>query len=612
MVKLSKQKNIETKAKDAKVSTIGLLKASLKFMAVNEKKSLIWGLILSFLEAFLYTFGTAMTGFIISWFFTEGVMKHTAAFKTDLFIVAMVSLAICFILYLVTRLLQNRMLLSTAFKTTAKMRSVASNKLIYMPISYHDKNKIGDQISTLTNDINNIAQTLVQLFNDTSGKIFKIIFSIIFMLCYSITLSSIVLPISFLFSGLSWVFLAKARKPFIEVINHFGDMNAYVEEMIKNTKVTQSFDKQEKAIEDFEKIARKIRKSAFKGDVYTKFFDPWFVVFSNFLVLMILSVSLIFKNKNIPFVGLIGQDVTAIIIGYINLLWTFTGTLQIFFSFIFSTQVGVASTTRIFKLVGLEPPAPIRDPQYLYAIDMKGHVEFDNVSFRYDENSSKYQLRNASFYAKPGQIVAIVGPTGAGKTTIINLLSKFYEYEAGSIKIDGIELNKIPKDNLLELMTVVLQDSFMFNDTIMNNLKVGNPRVSDQEVIQAATLTNAHQFIQSYKHGYDTIVENNGANLSQGERQLLSITRAILGNKKILVLDEATSNVDSNTEKIIQDALQNSIMKNKTSFVIAHRLSTVRNADLILVVDDGKIIEKGKHEELMQLKGFYYNLHQSQ
>lgn len=239
-------------------------------------------------------------------------------------------------------------------------------------------------------------------------------------------------------------------------------------------------------------------------------------------------------------------------------------------------------------------------------------MNFRNVCFRYDKNSSKYQLKNATFEALPGQIIAIVGPTGAGKTTIINLLSKFYEYEEGSIKIDGVELTKITKKNLRDLMSVVLQDSFMFNETIMDNLKVASDKITNQEVYEMASLTSAHNFIQKLEKGYDTVIENSGQSLSQGERQLLSITRALLGKKKVLILDEATSNVDSNTEQIIQKALQEELMKDRTSIVIAHRLSTIKNANLILVVDDGQIIEQGNHASLMEAKGYYFNLYENQ
>ncbi|QSB07400.1 ABC transporter ATP-binding protein [Mycoplasma tauri] len=594
-----------------RVSTIALLKFSLKFMK-NDKKVLIIGFLLSIIDAFMYTFGTAMTGFLIKWFFTEDVLIGKESFKSVEFIFAMIGMALSFLISFIAKMFQNRLMIYASFKATARMRSKASKNLLYMPISYHDKNKVGDKISTLTNDINNISQTLVQMFNEASGMLFKLLFVVFFMLLYSLTLSAIVLPIIICFAIVSWLFLAKARKPYIEMINKFGDMNAYVEEMLKNSKVTQSFDRQKKANHDFEKIANGIRKSSFRGDLYTKFFEPYFVIFSNFLILIVLAISFWFKNGNVWFAGVLGNEVIAIINGYIQFLWTFTSVLQLFFNFVFSTQIGVASTTRIFKLIELDPPKKIENPQYLDSKKVEGYIEFDNVSFRYSKKMNEYQLKNASFSANPGEVIAIVGPTGAGKTTIISLLSKFYEYESGSIKIDGLELKNIPKDNLLDLMTVVLQDSFMFNDTIINNLKVGNPNISDEDVFEAAKLTNAHQFIQNYKNGYQTIIENNGANLSQGEKQLLSITRAILGNKKILVLDEATSNVDSNTEKIIQDALQNTVMKGKTSFVIAHRLSTIRNADTIIVVDHGQIIEKGNHRELMNKKGFYYELHESQ
>nr|WP_307918667.1 ABC transporter transmembrane domain-containing protein [Mycoplasmopsis bovis] len=321
MTKVKKHKN----DKVTTVSTIGLLKASLKFMSANEKKSLIYGLVLSFFEALLYTFGTAMTGFIISWFFTKDIIANKATFNAPMFIVAMIGLALSFGLYLVTlEWFKINYYYLQVLELLLKCGKWHSKKLLYMPISYHDKNKVGDQISTLTNDINNIALTMTQLFNETSGKIFKVIFSVIFMLCYSLTLSAIVLPVTFLFCALSWLLLSKARAPYIKMTDYFGDMNAYVEEMLKNTKVTQSFDREEESFNKFEIIARNVKKQSFIGDVYSKFFDPWFVVFSNFLVLIILAISLLFKINNINFVGVVGQDVTALIIGYINLIFTFT------------------------------------------------------------------------------------------------------------------------------------------------------------------------------------------------------------------------------------------------------------------------------------------------
>lgn len=604
-------KNKKTKNKKNKATTIALLKSAFRFMG-KEKGILIWGIILAFFQSLFYTIGTGMTGLIVKEFLNSSVIDHPEKFDLTLFIITNIAIGLCFLLYGISRILQGKLFISSSFKIACRMREKAMANLLYMPISYHDKQQAGSQISTLTNDINNTAQSLVQLLNETFGNIFNILFSVAFMFIYSVTLSLIFIPISFIFISLSWLIIAKARQPYIRVINHFADLNGFVEEMLKNTKVTQTFDREPEANQKLSKIAKTIKKDAFVGDLYSKFFDPWFTIFSNFLVLIVLLVTVKFFEKKIPFLGLAGENEPyALVIGYINLLWNYTITVQVLFNVIFSVQIGVASTTRIFDLVNLTVPAPISKPVYL-GNDVKGQIEFNNVSFKYDPSSEKYQLKNATFYAKPGQTIAIVGPTGAGKTTIINLLSKFYDYAAGSIKIDGIELRDIPKDDLRDKMAVVLQDSFMFNDTIWNNLRVSNPRANDKDIIEAAILTSAHNFIQKYENGYDTVIENNGANLSQGEKQLLSLTRAILGHKKILVLDEATSNVDSNTEKIIQTALQESIMKNKTSFVIAHRLSTIRNADLILVVNDGEIIEKGNHDELMQAKGYYFNMHQSQ
>lgn len=596
------------------VSTLKLLKSSKQFLDKKDHKWLYIGLVMSVFQSIFYAGGTGLTGLIIKLFFPEEIVANNGiGFDMKGFVIANIALGLSFILYVVFRILQGKLLIAVSFKMACNMREKATTNLLFMPISYHDGQKAGEQISTLTNDINNAAMSLVQLLNDTLSNVLNILFTIIFMFVYSITLSSIVFPITMIFVGISWWIVVSARKPYIKLFNTFGELNGYVEEMLRNAKVTQSFDRQEDSKKEFKRYALKIKKDAFVADSYAKFFDAWITIFSNFLVLVLIIVALALKHKNINFLGVVNGNAepAALIIGYVGLLFNFTTTIQIIFNIILFVQIGVASTTRISKLVNLTPPAPIDDPIYLDE-NTKGHIEFTNVSFKYTEDSPKYQLKNATFTALPGQTIAIVGPTGAGKTTIINILSKFYDYNAGSIKIDGIELDRIPKENLRDTMAVVLQDSFMFNDTVYNNLKVANPKATRQDVLEAATITGAHTFIMRYENGYETMIENNGENLSLGERQLLSITRAILGNKKILVLDEATSNVDSNTEKIIQEALSETILKGKTSFVIAHRLSTIRNADVILVLKDGEIIEKGNHDELMNQKGYYYSLHDVQ
>lgn len=608
----------KNKQKEKNFSTWRLFKLVYDFLDKKDKKLVILGGFISFWNAVFYVGGTTLTGVIISLFFNQTMFDASGkvipgAFDVKGFIIWNSILAICFICYAIVRFIQSRILIAIAYKAATKMRKVAMEKLIEMPVSFYDKEKSGDLISVLINDINNLANSFVQMFNETWNNIFNVILSILAMAFVSFTLTAIVIPLSVLFFSLGYFMISKARKSYVLVQQDFGDLNAYVEEMLTNSKITQTFDRQETAEKNFKKITHHIYWHSFKGDVYIKLFDPWFIISTNLLVLLISLFAIIFNIKNVPTLSIFSffsKADAGFMIAYTSLLWNYTGTLQVFFNVIFSIQIGLASTKRVFRLLELELPTKIKNPIELK--DIEGHIEFRNVCFRYDKNSSKYQLKNATFEALPGQTIAIVGPTGAGKTTIINLLSKFYEYEEGSIKIDGVELTKITKKNLRDLMSVVLQDSFMFNETIMDNLKVASDKITNQEVYEMASLTSAHNFIQKLEKGYDTVIENSGQSLSQGERQLLSITRALLGKKKVLILDEATSNVDSNTEQVIQKALQEELMKDRTSIVIAHRLSTIKNADLILVVDDGQIIEQGNHASLMEAKGYYFNLYENQ
>ncbi|QCZ36439.1 ABC transporter ATP-binding protein [Mycoplasma nasistruthionis] len=397
--------------------------------------------------------------------------------------------------------------------------------------------------------------------------------------------------------------------------------------MLTNTKVTNSFDKQDIIFEQLQTITSNIRKTAYKGDVIAKSFDTLYSLISNGIILLISALAALFffkgynafsvlgnitfdaNNVNANLINSDGSFTPGLIVMFIAVNWNFMGPFQNLLSTTFSAQVGIASTSRIFKL--MQEKLPNTDHETIEINTIKGEIEFDQVYFKYNEQGLEYQLKAASFKAKPGQVVAIVGPTGAGKTTIISLLSKYYNYQKGSIKIDSQELRNISTKSLRDNMTLVLQDSFLFNESILDNLKLMNPKATKEQIIEASKLTNAHHFIMNLPNGYDTIIENNGANISQGQKQLLSLTRAILSNKSLLILDEATSNIDSNTEQIVQKAMLE-LMKDKTSFVIAHRLSTIKNADVILVVDNGLIIESGNHASLLAKKGFYYNLYTSQ
>ncbi|WP_406615826.1 ABC transporter ATP-binding protein [Mycoplasmopsis hyopharyngis] len=602
--------NIVSNKNEVKISTFSLFKNLFRFLK-KEKLLLFFGIFITICNALSYVSGSAIIGMIVKKFFSEPVLANGDLFDHRNFIIWLSLLILAFVMYSIFRLIQNRIFVHLTFKTSARMREKIMNKLLKMPISYYDKQKSGNLISILVNDVNNMSNSMLQMLNETFSNFFNALFSIIVMFFFSTLMSAIIFPFSILLFSLSALMIKKARPYYVKVQDKFGDLNAYVEEMLTNSKITKTFNKKEYAQEKFQEITTEIYKKAFIGDAVLRVFDPWYAVVSNVLLLVIVALAVTFKNANIPSYGINNAPFEeGLVLSYIALMYNYGGTIQSVLNVILTSQIGVASSARVYKLLNLETPKDIEDPEILDE-NIQGRIEFKNVDFRYSSKSSKYQLKGASFIAEPGQTIAIVGPTGAGKTTIINLLSKFYDYESGSITIDNHELRKIPSANLRDLVAIVLQDSFMFNDTIKNNLRLLNQNISDKQIEEVARMTFAHNFIENMPNGYDTIVENNGDNLSQGQRQLLAITRAILGNKKILILDEATSNIDSNTEQIIQKSLME-IMKNKTSFVIAHRLSTIKNADKILVVNDGQIIEQGTHDELLKAEGFYARLYQSQ
>ncbi|UUM19394.1 ABC transporter ATP-binding protein [Mycoplasma sp. 1018B] len=596
--------------KNANISSLAILKRFYGFLDPASKKLLIIGIIFALFSAISTISATLLTGQIVTLVF-EPVIFAQKDLNLKLFIILSTAMLLLNLAYAIFGYLQNRLFVKIAYLSAKKMRQIAMNKLLYMPIAFYDEEQAGDLISTLVNDISNSANAITRFLTQVFTNVFSIIFTFIAMCFISSTLTIIILILAILLMSISVFMTKKARPALIGTQNAFGDLNAYLEEMLNNAKITQTFDAQEPAQIKFNNITDKIYKNAFVGDFFQRIFDPWFIFASNFIVISAILLALIFKNNNISVYGIsYSKPDSGFVIALISLIYGLMGTIQVLITMVLSMQLGFASSTRVFRLVDLIIPE--EETNTIKLDNPQGLINFNSVSFKYNKNSFKYQLENASFYAKSGQTIAIVGPTGAGKTTIINLLSRFYEYDQGSITIDNIELKKINKHDLRDIMAVVLQDSFMFNDTILNNLKIAKPNATKEEIEEVIKLVAADSFIARLKNGYDTILENNGNNLSQGEKQLLAIARAILGNKKILILDEATSNVDSNTEKIIQNALQNSIMKNKTSIVIAHRLSTIRNANLILVVNAGKIIEKGTHEELMESKGYYWNLYTSQ
>ncbi|MEE3928505.1 ABC transporter ATP-binding protein [Mycoplasmopsis ciconiae] len=594
------------------VNAFLVVKEFLKYIK-QEKRRFLVGFIISFFNATFYIIGTIFIGYIFRKYIETAITNHNN-YTLDIkgFSIDMSIMTIAFILYWIFRYWEKRIYIKITYESSGRMRKEVMEKLLKMPISYYDSQKAGDLISTLINDINNVSNTLFGVLNTAIFNFFSILFSIIFMFLTSAKLTLIVIPMAVFMFGLSLLVLKKSQPLFIKQQDAWGQLGAVVEEMIHNTKVTNAFNQRKTVMNEFSKIARNIKKTAFKGDLISRSIDPWFGLTLYVINLSVAFIGVYFYLTKVQIWGINGLGVDSqghatagFIITYIALNWNLLGPVQDLLLLNFKIQLGIASSNRIFKLLELNDKSA--NIENITFENVSGQVIFKNVWFKYNKDSENYQLKDASFIAKKGQKIAIVGPTGAGKTTIVNLLSKFYDYDKGSILIDKYELKNISKNNLRSFMSIVLQDSFFFNDTIMNNLKLANPQAKDEDIIQIAKLIGAHHFILSMEKGYDTLIENNGANLSHGQRQMFSIIQAILADKQILILDEATSNVDSFTEEIIQNAL-NKLMENKTSFIIAHRLSTIKNADLILVVKAGVIIERGTHQELMDQKGFYYSL----
>ena len=425
----------------------------------------------------------------------------------------------------------------------------------------------------------------------------------------------------------------KSGKYFMAQQKSLATVNGYVEEMISGQKVVKVFTHEEKAKSDFNNLNDKLYTDMFSANKFANTLMPIAGNLGNLEYVLVAIVGTLLATNNIGSVTLGG------IVAFLTLIRAFNMPIQQVTNQINSVVMALAGASRIFEMMDENPEldegyvtlvrikynengeaieTDLKDKSGIYAwkhphhdgrleyVEVKGYIEMHDVDFAYDEGNTV--LHDISLYAKPGQKIAFVGATGAGKTTITNLINRFYDIEDGKIRFDGININKIKKDDLRKSLGMVLQDVNLFTGSIKDNIKYGNDDATDEEVIEAAKLANAHNFIMNLPQGYDTILSNNGAQLSQGQRQLISIARAAINDPPVMILDEATSSIDTRTEKIVQDGMDK-LMEGRTTFVIAHRLSTVRNSDCIMVLDGGRIIERGSHEELLAKRGTYYELY---
>lgn len=496
--------------------------------------------------------------------------------------------------------LQGFVMTGVTQKVTYRLRQDISKKISRLPLAYFDGTSTGDVLSRVTNDVDTVSQSLNQSLTQIITSVTTVLGVLVMMLTISPTMTLVallVLPISFLLIG---AIVKKSQPLFKRQQNYLGKVNGHVEEMYGGHLVVQAFDRADESIATFEELNDELYNSAWKSQFFSGLMMPL-----------------------MNFVGNLGYAAICVLGGYLTIQGRISvGDIQAFIQYVRSftqpisqianisnvLQQTAAAAERVFEF--LEEEEEVADPdQPLDPSVVEGEVAFAHVKFGYDP--SKIIIHDFSAIIQPGQRVAIVGPTGAGKTTMVKLLMRFYDVTEGAILLDRYDLRQFSRDGLRSLFGMVLQDTWLYHDTIMENIRYGRLSATDDEVIAAAKAAGVHRFIRTLPDGYNTVLSEDADNISQGQKQLLTIARAILSDPKILILDEATSSVDTRTEQKIQRAM-NTLMEGRTSFVIAHRLSTIRDSDLILVMRDGDIVEVGNHEDLMQRKGFYADLYQSQ
>lgn len=492
---------------------------------------------------------------------------------------------------------QAKVMLTVAQSALQKIRNDLFTKMQTLPVRFYDTNNNGDLMSRFTNDVDTVGQmlsnTLVQLF---SGAL-SIIGTLILMLYTNVYLTIITVLMVPLMMKAGGAVARRSQKYFTAQQTSLGAVNGYVEETITGQKVVKVFCHEDIAREEFGILNRDLRDNQIKAQFFGGIMGPVMGNLSQVnysLTACIGGLLCVWKNFDVG-----GLTV------FLNFSRQFSRPINEISMQVSNVFSALAGAERVFAVMD-EAPEPTNDKDAMILEPMKGHVILDHVTFGY--NPDKIILKNISLYAKPGQKIAFVGSTGAGKTTITNLLNRFYDIQSGTITIDGIDIKHIERGNLRQNIAMVLQDTHLFTGTVRENIRYGRLDATDEEVIQAAKTASAHSFIMRLPQGYDTMLEGDGANLSQGQRQLLNIARAAISKAPILILDEATSSVDTRTEKHIEHGMDR-LMADRTTFVIAHRLSTVRNANAIMVLEQGEIIERGDHEELLEMKGRYYELY---
>ena len=521
-----------------------------------------------------------------------------AHIQFDIVIKIIVTLFIFYMIKTISQLIFTFTITNSIQNAMHDLRNALQEKIRHLPISYFDTHQYGDVLSRITNDVDTVSNALQQTLRQIIGGVLSLGLAIFMMSRINVAMTFVVLMIIPLALLITRFIVKRSQKRFTAQQKALGNLNGAITEMYTGYNEILLFNKQQKSIEQFKDINEELCQNAFKAQFMSSLISP---SISLVTYIIIGTVGLMGCLYAIGGGMQIGQ-----IQAFVRYIWQVNDPISQVSNLSSQIQSAFAAIERIFEVLNEKEEIETQVPQVIE--QTKGQVSFDHVHFGYGD---KEVIHDFNVEIESGQMVAIVGPTGSGKTTLISLLMRFYDVTSGSIRIDGIDIKDMRREDLHALFGMVLQDTWLFHGTVYDNLRYGRQNARKDEIIEAAKQANVHHFIRTQPEGYNMIINEEANNISQGEKQLLTIARAILKNPQILILDEATSSVDTRLEKMLQEAMHN-VMKGRTSFVIAHRLSTIKSADLILVVKDGRIVELGKHEELIMKKGFYEQLYNAQ